>query len=64
MGRQGVALSPPPEQPDWGNMQKWRSMHHRGEKREFYLIHVADTIAGKKDTSSPRLGGNHDGQFH
>jgi hypothetical protein len=29
-------------------MQKWRSMHHRGVKREFYLIHVACTTAGKK----------------
>jgi hypothetical protein len=52
----GEALSPPPEQPDWGNMQKWRSMHHRGVKREFYLIHVACTIAGKKGTSCPLPG--------
>ena len=48
-------LSPPPVQPDWGNMQKWRSMHHRGVKRKFYLIHVACTTAGKKGIFYSRL---------
>jgi hypothetical protein len=56
VGWRGWEESPPPAQPDWGNMQKCRGrdMYRRWVKRKFYLIHVACTVAGKKDICSTR----------